>query len=427
MNAPDNAHNEPDSPQVHKPKTEEKYREAIELYRTTRLSCAEICRTCKVTVSGFQRYLSLYHRDLLLARYNITCSKEEAPRIKLPQRRGQLPATRAKYKEAIEACESLDYIEYNVSQIAREFGLSGTNLGRQLRTHYPGVIEWREKVRERLGLGDNLPRGTRPHCKEQYAKAVELLRSDRYITTQEAAESCGVSYAGLEQHLLFYHKDLVKRRIKIREKAVGQKRKGEITGRGTVHAPSPETKEKYAEAVRLYATTPMSALRIAKMTGISRKRFYDYLHKWHMDLVCKRKNIPYEEGMTIDWSKVRKYNPATKVKYAEAIERLKESGLTTAEVAAEFGLHPECFRQYLKEHEPELHARLGRMTTAEGRSVLRRSAEKYVEAIRLYETTPEPLRSIARRLGLNYKSLGGYIRRNHPKLIECRRMQDADH
>ena len=406
MNAPDNAHNETDSPQVHKPKTEEKYREAIELYRTTRLSCAEICRTCKVTVSGFQRYLSLYHRDLLLARYNITCSKEEASRIKLPQLRGQLPATRVKYKEAIEACESLDYIEYNVSQIAREFGLSGTNLGRQLRTHYPGGIEWREKVRERLGLGDNLPRGTRPHCKEQYAKAVELLRSGRYITTQEAADSCGVSYAGLEQHLLFYHKDLVKRRIKIREKAVGQKRKGEITGRGTVHAPSPETKEKYAEAVRLYATTPMSALRIAKMTGISRKRFYTYLHKWHMDLVCKRKNIPYEEGMTIDWSKVRKYNPATKVKYAEAIERLKESGLTTAEVAAEFGLHPECFRQYLKEHEPELHARLGMVRTDNGKVMANHSIEKYSEALRLYTTTTESIKSLARRFGFNDCSFG---------------------
>ena len=135
-----------------------------------------------------------------------------------------------------------------------------------------------EKVRERQGLGDNLPRDTRQHCKKQYSKAVELLRSDRYITTQEVADSCGVSYAGLEQQLLFYHKDLVKRRIKIREKAVGQKRKGEITGRGTLHPPSPETKEKYAEAVRLYATTPMSALRIAKMTGISRNRFYDYLH-----------------------------------------------------------------------------------------------------------------------------------------------------
>lgn len=418
MNAPDNAHNETGSPQVTKPKTEEKYREAIELYRTTRLSCAEICRTCKVTVSGFQRYLSLYHRDLLLARYEITCSKEEARHIKLGPLRGQLPATRAKYKEAIEACESLDYIEYNVSQIAREFGLNGTNLGRQLRTHYPGVIEWREKVRERLGLGDNLPRGTRQYCKEQYAKAVKLLRANRYITVQEAADTCGVSYTGLEQHLLFYHKDLVKQRIKIREKAVGRKRKGDITGRGTLHAPSPETKEKYAEAVRLYSTTTMSALKIAKMTGISRKRFYTYLHNWHMDLICKRKNIPYEEGKPVDWSKVRKYNPATKEKYAEAIRRLKESGLPTAQVAAEFGLHPECFRQYLKEHEPELYARQGMVRTDNGKVMSRHSMGKYSEAMHLYATTTESIKSLARRFGFNDCSFGQFIRRHFPELVE---------
>lgn len=97
----------------------------------------------------------------------------------------------------------------------------------------------------------------------------------------------------------------VKQRIKIREKAVGHKRKGKITGHGTVHAPSPEIQEKYAEAVHLYSTPPMSASRIAKMTGVSRKGFYEYLHRWHMDLICKRKNIPYEEGMIIEWSKVQ--------------------------------------------------------------------------------------------------------------------------
>ena len=42
------------------------------------------------------------------------------------------------------ACDSMDYIEYNVSQIARESGLTGTNLGRQLHTHYPEVLEFRE-------------------------------------------------------------------------------------------------------------------------------------------------------------------------------------------------------------------------------------------------------------------------------------------
>lgn len=421
MNAPDNAHKETGSPQVSKPKAEEKYREAIELYRTTPLSCAKICRTCKVTVSGFQRYLSLYHRDLLLARYDITCSKEEARNIKLGQLRGQLPATRAKYKEAIEACDSMDYIELNVSQIAREFGLDGTNLGRQLRMHYPEVIEWREKVRERLGISDNLPRGTRRFCTEQYAGAVELLRSDRYITVQEAAERCNVSYSGLEQHLLFYHKELVGKRIRIRRQAVRQQRKGEITGRGTVHAPLPETVEKYAEALCLYRTTPMSARKIAAVTKVPRKGFYEYLRKWHMDLVCQRKGIPYEEGRPVDWSKVRKYNPATKAKYAAAIDSLKESGLPTAKVAAEFGLHPECFRQYLKEREPELHARLGMVKTDKGGAMAHHSMEKYAEAVRLYGTTAESLKSLARRFGLNDCSLGQFIRKHFPKLTEQHR------
>lgn len=33
--------------------------------------------------------------------------------------------------------------------------------------------------------------------------------SDYYITVQKATDTCGVSYTGLEQHLLFYHKNLV--------------------------------------------------------------------------------------------------------------------------------------------------------------------------------------------------------------------------
>ncbi|BBL02782.1 hypothetical protein A5CBH24_00950 [Alistipes communis] len=63
----------------------------------------------------------------MLARYDISCDKEEAGTIRLGQLRGQQPATRAEYKEAVEArSSSMDYIEYNVSQIARRFGLDGT-------------------------------------------------------------------------------------------------------------------------------------------------------------------------------------------------------------------------------------------------------------------------------------------------------------
>lgn len=423
MNIPDNRDSPCNRSRGIRPETEEKYRQAIELYRSTRLSCAEICRISKVTVSGFQRYLSLYHRHLLLARYDITCDKEEACHIKLSQLRGQLPATRAKYKDAIEACGSLDYIECNVSQIARRFGLSGTNLGRQLRTHYPEVLEFRERARQRLGLDDGLPRGTRPWCKEQYAEAVGLLQADRYVTMQEAAERCNVSYSGLEQHLIFYHKELVGNRIKIREQATKQQHKGKITGRGTLHAPTPETIEKYTEALHLYRTTPMSARKIAKRTGVSIRGFYDYLQTWHKDLVCERKGIPYEEGKPVDWSSVRKYNPDTAAKYADAIARLKEGGLTMAKVAAEFGLHPECLRQYLKEHEPQLHASLGMKKTDNGGVMAPHSMEKYKEALNLYETTSESLKSIARRFGLNDCSLGQFIKRHFPELIERRKQR----
>ena len=87
----------------------------------------------------------------MLKRNGIKCSQEEADSIKISQR-GQRPETHAKYKEAIAACDSMEYIECNVSQIAREFGLDGTNLARQLRTHYPDVLEFRERERQRLGL-----------------------------------------------------------------------------------------------------------------------------------------------------------------------------------------------------------------------------------------------------------------------------------
>ena len=190
----------------------------------------------------------------------------------------------------------MDYIDYNVSQIAREFGLSGTNLGRQLRTHYPEVLEFRERARQRLGLDDGLPRCTRLWCKEQYAEAVEMLQADRYITVQDAAERCNVSYSRLEQHLIFYHKELVENRIKIRKQALKQQCKGKITGRGTLHAPTPEIVGKYAEALHLYRTTPMSARKTAKQTGVSIKGFYEYLQTWHKDFGLWKERHPYEEG-----------------------------------------------------------------------------------------------------------------------------------
>ena len=124
----------------------------------------------------------------------------------------------------------------------------------------------------------------------------------------------------------------------------------------------------------------------------------------------------FDEGVALEHTK--RYKKSTVEKYAEAIERLKTTDLPTSKVAAEFGLNPETFRMYLREHYPELVAVRGMVKASNGKTVSNRSAEKYAEALHIYETTPESLLSIAKRLGLTYNSVGGFIRRNYPEAIE---------
>lgn len=270
-------------------------------------------------------------------------------------------------------------------------------------------------------MNDNQHRGVRPWCKEQYASAVELLRTTD-MTIEEAANACRVSFSGLREHILFYCKDIVRHRADKRDKSKGQKRIGALNGSGSKHRPSKANERKYAEAVRLFRTTSKTQKEIAAETGVSLGSLRHHLCTWHRDAILERRGGKADSNVDhIDLTSTKHYLKSTAAKYADAIERLKMSGMPTAKVASEFGLHPETFRLYLREHHPELHARQGMTKTSDGRVVSRRSAEKYAEAIRLYETTSEDLKSISRRLGLTYNSLGGYVRRNHPDLIERRK------
>ena len=401
------------------PRTAEKYREAVGLYGSTVLSVRAICARCGVSYAGLRSYLYKYRRDLLLSRHGVAVPPvSDAARTRLRGRRGQTASARAKYGDAIAACGDAKYIEYNVSQIAHLFGLNPTGLSNQLRAHCPGLLERRELERRRLGLADNQQRGVRPWCREQYAAAVKLLRTTE-LTLPEVAERCGVSFTGLRQHVCFYHKDLQQTRSDLRERAKTQKRKGHVTGSGRRHEPTPESRERYREAVRLYRDTAMTIKEIAEKFGLNPFAFTSYLQTWHREDVFARRGAVYREGAIL--SQTKQYKKPTAAKYAPAIERLRAENRPTSEIAAEFGLHPEVFRQYLKEHEPELYARQGMMRAPNGRSVSRRSMEKYAEALHLFETTGEELKSIARRLGLNYNSLGGFIRRNFPELILRRR------
>ncbi len=132
-----------------------KYSEAVSLYATTRLSIKEICELTGIPFRAFCMYLCRHHRNLVLKRHNL----EEAENVKLRGSKGQATATHIKYREAVQAAGSLEYIEYNISQIAYIFGLMPSGLLNQMRHHYPEILQRRYEERRRLGINDNIHRG----------------------------------------------------------------------------------------------------------------------------------------------------------------------------------------------------------------------------------------------------------------------------
>lgn len=403
---------------IPKPETEERYRAALEMYRTTDLPVNVICRQTNTPLSAFNSYVRCCHRELMFARHGIRISPIEAVAARLCKPCGQTAAAHAKYKDAIRACDDAAYIEYNVSQIAHIFRLDPSSLLQQLHNHYPEILERREKERRRLGINDNLHRGVKPWCKEQYADAVEHLRATD-DTIKQTAALFNLSPFGLREHLLYYHKDLIGKRATKRKQAKACKKRGALTGSGTRHEPSPEQIDKYREALHLYRTTAMTQKEIVAATGITLSGLRNHLRIWNRELIMERRGVECRDGEEIRLSDTKHYLKSTAAKYAGAIQRLKETGRATAEVARDFGLNPDIFRMYLREHEPELAGSLGMMRMPDGKTVSVRSMEKYTEAIRLYESTTEPLKSIAKRLGLQYNSVGGFIRRNRPDAIEA--------
>ena len=395
-----------------------KYEKAVAIYADTDMPMKDIAKECGVTVGRLGSYLRRYWRELVLRRHQIHADGKKAEDIKIMEAGKQSIHAHAKYKDAVAACDSLNYIDLNVSQIARKFGTDGTALANFMRIHYPETLVWREKVRRRLGINDNIWHGARPECTEQYAKAVEMYRNTE-MTMREVSAACKVSPSGFSQHLRFYHKEILKRRKQKRKTAKAKRLQvlGELTGNGRIYRPSPATEQRYAQALELYRNTTLTMKEIVRRTGVPAEGFRFYLHKWHKDLVIERLGIQGNVTGHTDLRKARKRMKAVAAKYEEAIKSLKMTPRPVAEVAAEFGLHSEVFRDYLHKHEPELARQQGMMKTANGKTVSRRSEEKYAEAMHLYETTREALKSIATRLGLTYNSVGGYIRRNYPEVI----------
>ena len=332
-----------------------KYAEAVALYAQTDLPMYVIAERCGVSVGGLGNYLRRHQRELVLRRHHVPTDGQEPHAIKIIARGKQSVVAHNKYKDAIAACDSMDYIELNISQVARMFHLDGTALANFMKIHYPDILAWREKVRLRLGVNDHIPRGVKPECTKQYAEAVELYRTTE-MTLPEIAKACQISESGLSQHLRFYHQELLRQKEEQRQTARAGEKKvwGGLLGNGRKYKPGPETERKYAEALALYKDTALTMKEIVERTGVPAAGFRFYLHKWHKDLVLERSGIAGEVGDRVDLRKARRRMKTVAAKYERAIESLRQNPRPIARVATEFGFNPDVFRDYLHRHEPEL-------------------------------------------------------------------------
>lgn len=392
-----------------------KYEEAVEMYADSKLPLCKIAVKCNVSLGGLGSYLRRYWRELILRRRGISYEGKDPKDIKIVSSGQPSIVSKAKYAEAVEACKSLEYIDLNVSQVARKFNVNGTALANYMRLHYEEIPIWRENVRRMLGIGDNVHRGVRPECEEQYVLAVEMYKSTDK-TIPEIAEICQVSIGGLSQHMRFYHKEVIRKRKAERKAAKKNRIIGKICGNGQIHCPQQKTVEKYREALELYKNSNLIIKEIVRKTGVPLEGFRNYLRVWHRDLMLERRGgekVDCKE-VYIDLAKTKCYLKSTAAKYGAAIDSMKNNLRPVTQVAAEYGLNADTFRSYLWEHEPDLVSQSGMVKNENGKYTSRQAMEKYAEAVRLYETTTTNLKSIAERLGVVYNSLSGYIRRNCP-------------
>ena len=113
-----------------------KYEKAVNLYIDTDMSQKAIAEKCNVSLAGLGNYLRRYWREQVLIRHQIPVDKVEPGKIKIIAAGKQSVKAHEKYKDAIAACDSLTYIEFNISQIARKFGLNGTALVKSIAKRF---------------------------------------------------------------------------------------------------------------------------------------------------------------------------------------------------------------------------------------------------------------------------------------------------
>ena len=361
-------------------------------------------------------------------------SQEEASQISVQRmqqyvggRYGQRQETHERYDGAVKACSNIEYLDKSVSDIARLFGLEPESFRNQLKRHFPDVIPNRDKLRRQLGLAKQPIRGLSPSTTAKYAPAIAMLR-ETDLTIKEVAEKCKVSFHGLQQHLLFYHKDVAQKRLVQRTNALEKpRRKGEKDASNRVVGPRPETEALYADAIELYRTTHRTATDIAVDLGLNPHNFVRYIQYWYREEMTIRQKLRQEQAEERRRQrKVRMENSRivkAERKYAPALP-LIEAGATYDEAASKTGVPKDRLAYWVRHHRPDLNERARQnawVTLPNGTRVMRRKWEKFQEAEKAFCNTDEPVKYIARRLDLSPKAVMNVLHALHPEVVLRRR------
>ena len=269
---------------------------------------------------------------------------------------GQHPETEAKYRDAIAACSNILYLDQPISAIASMYGLDKDCLSNQLKRHYPELIPMRRELRIKMGYEKAGRYGLKSSTVTSYFKAIEMLK-DPSVTVRAAAQACGVSYSGLQQHLLFYHKEIADARMITRTDALFKSLVvGGNTGKGGIRVPRPGALALYAPAVELYRTTRKSIVEIARLCGVPSHNLSVYLQRWHRDLMEQRRERVRKELNEKKIKEDANRHPKgylAKQKYEPAIALIK-SGYSFREAAQAQGLSVPNLSRWIKRNYPEL-------------------------------------------------------------------------
>lgn len=324
--------------------TEKRYRQALILCRQTSLTYKEIAERCDVSLEGLKTYVAKHHRDVMLSRRGIEVSKRAAKDLKVRKRGVGLTIDGyEKYRDAINACDSLEYIDLTVSEIAQNFDVPATGLLSQLRDHFPEISERRERIRKELGISDNRARGARQTTLDQYSEGIDLLKNTQ-MTIAEAAEASEVSTGGLRNHLLSYHKDVVAmRRERLDAPSV------QISSAFRISDDDDRLsamEKKYAPALEALNDEGSTVEGVAKSLGLVPESLRNYLKNYYPEVYKKFGRERNENGRSVLRSSAKKYE--------EAIEEYKNSDLSLKEIAEKRGLVYNSFTSFIRRNHPEI-------------------------------------------------------------------------